>query len=277
MGQIHYTVDASVEYDYDPSIGWVLDTTINVDRADGTLQGGFQTTITTACLTDPGCDPTQSIGDTPENASFFMSAGATFNGHYHQVATTMVNNEARILDGTLGNLVTFSSASKTVVNNDASYNDLAGRCDIRLGSSVRAGCINQMGWAFIVYDEKRYPAVKEVAAHVFDSIRNLPSHWGSPDGAQLNRTTEQTWIDRNRRVMCGTFPSGIDTCDEYPLASSRQGGTGAAPDNRSIRGVPKAANDSQGGQNTTYYNFYRILDGDPFYVQVYLADGRSAW
>ena len=56
-------------------------------------------------------------------------------------------------------------------------------------------------------------------------------------------------ISRNRYAACGGAgaPSGL-SCDEYPFASTRQGGKGAK-----ISYVPKRENYSQGGQLSAFY------------------------
>lgn len=64
---------------------------------------------------------------------------------------------------------------------------------------------------------------------------------------------------------------------EDAAASTYQGGNGAAPNDRSIRIVPLSANNSQGGLTSAYYDYYRILAADPFFVQAILADGSTAW
>jgi hypothetical protein len=46
----------------------------------------------------------------------------------------------------------------------------------------------------------------------------------------------------------------------------------------SIQGVPQSANDSQGGITGAFYNGpNRIIDEDPFWVNVVLADGTTSW
>ncbi|WP_396287702.1 hypothetical protein [Amycolatopsis sp. PS_44_ISF1] len=61
------------------------------------------------------------------------------------------------------------------------------------------------------------------------------------------------------------------------MASSYQGGNGAAANDRYTRVVPLSANNSQGGLTSAYDDYYRVLDTDLFFVQAVLADGSTAW
>ena len=53
------------------------------------------------------------------------------------------------------------------------------------------------------------------------------------------------------------------SCDEYPFASTYEGGTGAV-----IAAVPIKENSSQGGQLSAFYRRNSIQDGDCFEVQI---------
>jgi len=80
-------------------------------------------------------------------------------------------------------------------------------------------------------------------------------NWDMPSAAVENgRRTASGCTQGNGLSACGT--SGIppynnsgDTCDEYPYASTTQGGTGAI-----LRCVPLADNASEGGQLTNFFN-----------------------
>jgi Deoxyribonuclease NucA/NucB len=53
------------------------------------------------------------------------------------------------------------------------------------------------------------------------------------------------------------------SCDEYPFASTDEGGAGA-----SIANVPVAEQHTQGGLMSGFYSSQRMLDGDSFHVAV---------
>ncbi|MEU1630646.1 NucA/NucB deoxyribonuclease domain-containing protein [Streptomyces sp. NPDC020096] len=59
---------------------------------------------------------------------------------------------------------------------------------------------------------------------------------------------------------------GRTSCDEYPFASTYEGGTHLPANQREISRVLPGENKSQGGRITTFKKRYRVLDGDPFYV-----------
>ena len=68
----------------------------------------------------------------------------------------------------------------------------------------------------------------------------------------------------NRRAACGHWPRGSRlSCDEYPFASTLQGGRGA-----SIAGVPRVEQRRQGGALRSFYAKERVGVGDSFLVVV---------
>jgi len=85
----------------------------------------------------------------------------------------------------------------------------------------------------------------------------------------------------NRRLACADFPPPVQPddpeCDEYPFATTREGGRGA-----SIAPVPPVENRRQGGALSAFYAKERVRVGDPFLVVVkgdpkrYLPEGTSA-
>ena len=80
----------------------------------------------------------------------------------------------------------------------------------------------------------------------------------------LHRITSRSAIRRNRRQACGsvTCASG-ESCDEYPFASSQEGGTGAR-----TQCVPAGQQNSQGGTLSSFYSSNGIGDGDSYCVKV---------
>ena len=68
----------------------------------------------------------------------------------------------------------------------------------------------------------------------------------------------------NRRAACGHWPQGSPlSCDEYPFASTHQGGRGA-----STAGVPKVEQRRQGGELRAFYAKAKVKVGDQFLVVV---------
>lgn len=77
---------------------------------------------------------------------------------------------------------------------------------------------------------------------------------------------------KDREQACGARVTGPrpagKSCDEYPFASTREGGTTLSAIYRGWAWVPKAEQASQGGLIIGFYKQYRVIDRDPFYVQV---------
>ena len=97
-----------------------------------------------------------------------------------------------------------------------------------------------------------------VCRNMRDAIRA-----GKP--AQLHRITDKAEIGRKRRASGCTKmvkPRG-KSCDEYPFASTREGGTYA----KTLL-VPIRENNKQGGLLSRFYKKYGIADGGCFNVRV---------
>lgn len=155
------------------------------------------------------------------------------------------------------------------------------RCDNATGGRPRAGCVVPWYASPLVYSKARAP---ELASHITRAQNSgLP---GATFERPLTRTTNATTIQQNRDRAC---PGGEDrppgkSCDEYPLATSKEG-LSAGGERRtfpgcSIPGVPSrtgpagasacmistADQNYQGGKNSAFYRDQRMLDGDPYRV-----------
>jgi len=107
----------------------------------------------------------------------------------------------------------------------------------------------------VIYTKTETP---EISANIENALNS-----GAPD--QLNRATSKSVIRRNRREELADTPKAKQgkSLDEYPFASTQQGGKGAT-----VAEVPKREQDIQGGKMSSFYQKNGIGDGDPFRVKV---------
>ncbi|MEU3317368.1 NucA/NucB deoxyribonuclease domain-containing protein [Streptomyces sp. NPDC006656] len=141
------------------------------------------------------------------------------------------------------------------------------RCDDQL-RGVRAGCVLPDFTPTV--DMSALPKIAE-------TIRGIQQRggYGVPgDHARaLHRTTNASTIRSNRRAVCGRNvvgrpPAAGVQCDEYPFASTKEGGTTLSTFYRGWAWVPAAENTNQGNLLSILYRDNRVLDGDPFWVRV---------
>ncbi|WP_275820702.1 NucA/NucB deoxyribonuclease domain-containing protein [Streptantibioticus ferralitis] len=123
--------------------------------------------------------------------------------------------------------------------------------------------------AGILFPSKMFglPGIRQNIA----TVQQNGVHIGRPGyGVPLHRTTEAQ-KNANRAAVCDKLkpPSPGLSCDEYPFASTAEGGTFYAPPNRGIAWVPQAEQNQQGGYLSAFYSQNRILPGDPFYMNVF--------
>jgi hypothetical protein len=106
---------------------------------------------------------------------------------------------------------------------------------------------------FVIIDAAKMPFV----------ARNISTAWESGRPGVL--TKDKAAESANRRKVClASFPrSHGGQCDEYPFASTRQGGDGAQEHE-----VPPRENQCQGGTLRARYAAAGIGDGDDFLVVI---------
>ena len=104
------------------------------------------------------------------------------------------------------------------------------------------------------------------------NIQGASGAYGKPGGGHpLHREFSEAKKNANRRAVCPRRPPAGQagkSCDEYPFASSKEGGTKLRPPNRGIAWVPVSEQQSQGGLLRGFYWANRMLDKDAFWVAV---------
>jgi len=128
-----------------------------------------------------------------------------------------------------------------------------------MGIGATALAANAAAWLWtgnnyptLVIDSSKMP-------NIADNIRNAQAN-GAPQ--VLTRTTNQALISANRQAACAGF-CGTGSPDEYPFASTYEGGAGAF-----VKGVPLNEQFTQGGIISGFYTDNLILDGRKFRVLV---------
>lgn len=150
------------------------------------------------------------------------------------------------------------------------------RCDNNhdpLPSNRLPGCVNVYWTPTVYFTAANYP---NISANIVNGQNQL-NGLGAPGIQPLvranndNNSTNQQFSCSDARTLAliGARPAPnpdtgeIFTCDEYPFASTTDGGRADGV----IKWVPKGENDSQGGVLSGFYSSNRLLAGDWFYVQ----------
>jgi hypothetical protein len=112
----------------------------------------------------------------------------------------------------------------------------------------------------------------KVIAKNIRAVQKRGGHYGKPGGSHpLHRNSSQQETNNNRHLVCPKHlkrPPG-DQCDEYPFASTWEGGTKLPPADRYRGWVPARENSLQGAILKRFYADNRVLRGSPgdaFYV-----------
>jgi|GEM_PF-3835151 len=103
-----------------------------------------------------------------------------------------------------------------------------------------------------------------IAAHIAEAQRANPG-WRVLCRNGLDASVDEPGVNRRKSVCggLGSVPREGWSCDEYPFASTYQGGEYA-----SFAIVPEAENSRQGGQLSRFYRASAVRAGDTFLVVV---------
>lgn len=140
------------------------------------------------------------------------------------------------------------------------------RCDSQTYIAKQGGCVHPAA-KIALRLSRNITSHGEVADHIGDAQALLAGHPGRPDGKPLHRIIDQDQIKQNRRKVCPPSlprPPG-KSCDEYPFASTREGGNLKS---FSRRMVPANQNSAAGGLLSAFLSNHRVLAGDPYYVAI---------
>ncbi|MET7727867.1 hypothetical protein [Streptomyces mirabilis] len=146
------------------------------------------------------------------------------------------------------------------------------RCDNtpRITPAVTGGCVYPdvpALWQIDVTDWR----VDSVGWHVLWAQKNLAQPWGVKGTRYpLHRTFDQSLIADNRRTACGPDvprpPRPGLACDEYPFAQSYEGASRNS--DYSCEFLHSRDNSREGSYRKASLNGQRVLENDPFYVEV---------
>lgn len=154
------------------------------------------------------------------------------------------------------------------------YKSLGYRCDDMLrgprGGGQSAGCVFPSFTPVLT----AMAGLPDIAANIRRIQTRGPGHYGRyGSGHPLHRLMNAARQNANRnavssRRVVGPPPRAGVSCDEYPFASTYEGGTSLSASNRGTAWVPSAEQNSQGGRASAFYNAERLLDDDAFWVAV---------
>jgi hypothetical protein len=125
-----------------------------------------------------------------------------------------------------------------------------------------AGCVFPEYWPTV-----NMSGLPHIAPHIL-LVEGRGAHLGNAAYfSPLSKGTGRQQARNNRRQVChGKPPKKGWSCDEYPFASTAQGGTSVAAINRSTAWVPRSENSKQGGILGSFYKINRLLPHDKFFV-----------
>lgn len=173
------------------------------------------------------------------------------------------------------------------------------RCDNGRARSDSKGCVFHDAPAVLrtIYEGNPDTLVKQSAEHIKEAQNSgLPGRYEPSENSimpidnfnnALTRQKDIRLINTNRRNStklckavdvsfsdeCQTPEGTLDTlvgcqCDEYPFASTRQGGLNAPSPGVSTKMIKGGDNEAAGRLLGTFYLQQRVLDGEAFYVNV---------
>lgn len=289
-------------------IGWVTFTTTTIGLAqdpDGSARSVSQVSLLQDFLPDGpnpeailsvpmqvsmDCTPAAGLGtacenDRPEGMTMPLAEWTTYQGG---VPFNLTGPDG---DGVGADLLSFYNFDTRLTLTDNGSTTTFGtgqfRCDYGRSLNTATGCVFSLPVDRFRRLSLSDPTVAAAALHVRDALfapdsTNPPGVNKQIPGLEatkkfLTRTVDSRTIDANRRdarKACLKYDDaykhdrrtlGLD-CDEYPFASTYEGA--ASGGDFSVRGIPSNQNQAAGRALNAWYNTFRILDLDRFYVDV---------
>ena len=209
------------------------------------------------------------IGDKDiETIPFRIATGTSTKTKTVTPPTSVGNNEVSGIHFTYNNgyeAPTDFETTETLIRCDNNHDPLP--------TDRLPGCVNVFWTPTISFTGAGYP---NISANIQDGQTKL-NGLGVPGITPLVRTRNDyryanqafSCSDSRTMALIGPRPEPNPetgepwSCDEYPFASSTDGGRADGV----IKWVPKLENDSQGGTLGGWYSSQRLLEGDWYYVQ----------
>ena len=245
----------------------------------GTLETGISAQMYSGCYLATGICTAISLGNPdPQSVTVLPCSTQEFGWtEYDDGPSATTANSSNWMDSYLGVSYDLDIAPPTVIND---LSELSGRCDTMATSTD--GCVDEYYYPVLTYNAITNPLVAPVAQHIYNAQNGgLVTAWGVPsvyksNGQPLTRDATPGDDTRNRNVACAgvTLLTG-QSCDEFPLATTYQGAFFQS--DYSAVAVPSTANSSQGGLTSAFNKSNRVIDDDPFYVNVVLQSGAVSW
>jgi hypothetical protein len=251
----------------------------------GTLDAGISAQMYSGCYLATGICTAISLGNPdPQSVTVLPSSTQEFGWtEYDDGPSATSANSSNWMDSYLGVSYDLDIVPPEPVND---LSELSGRCDTM--ATATDGCVDEYYYPVLTYNAQINPLVQPVAQHIYNAQSGIPANgglsiaWGVPSaynstGQALTRDTTPGDDVRNNAVACAsvTTTPGVTSCDEFPFKSTYQGA--AFQSVWSAVPVPISANSSQGGLTGAFYNSNRVIDDDPFYVNVVLQNGAVSW
>jgi hypothetical protein len=261
---------------------WTMDADLVVERAVDFLPRATAGTLAWGSFS---CSPSCL------NATFFPAQPVGFDGataHGHMEFQSLVNLGDVAWGGMTG-IISFGSLD--ITPDELTIPNEGVRCDNATLGRFDIGCIYTDAWpiSFPASISQQYP---DFAHHIRDAMNSgLP---GSPQSFRpLHRLTDPLFRDRNGNTACppGWKRGDFMSCDEYPFRSTYEGAwfekaggfSGRTFDWCGVTQLPQGVtgqrgwsscfiNDRQnsfaGGALGNWYTKNRIINGEPFFVEI---------
>jgi hypothetical protein len=143
------------------------------------------------------------------------------------------------------------------------------RCDAAQSVNYGTGCVNPNEKPTVQYTQAAFPNISQTvkagqAAFGFGIPgTGAPLTRGNSADNQANRDAACPRSSQQRLDLLGEKPLNMKdpSCDEYPFASTVQGGYGST-----VRWVPLTENNKQGTLMVEFYRGNRVMPGDDYFV-----------
>jgi hypothetical protein len=137
---------------------------------------------------------------------------------------------------------------------------------------LKAGKIVPGEWGYGANGQPRETPARDPLHRIRTTVNDKPTAQYQANLDAKNAVCNEFFDDRPRKSTGETDPTKFEDCDEFPFASTREGGGYVHPqngkDNFSVKAINADQNQQAGSELNIFFSRYRVRAGDPYWLLI---------
>ncbi|GAA4978833.1 hypothetical protein HD597_006982 [Nonomuraea thailandensis] len=137
---------------------------------------------------------------------------------------------------------------------------------------LKAGKIVPGQWGYAANGQPRETPAREALHRITTEVNGRPTETYAANLAAKNAVCDEFFDDRPRPKNGVTDEDKVEDCDEFPFASSKEGGAYVHENNGwgnfSVKAINAKQNQLAGSELNIFFSRYRVRSGDPYWLLI---------